>query len=155
MANLFLQSEEIVYINIVGDPIFDIYDDDGWIQYDYNEIYGQEVDKLSDEVIRQNIFFLMDGSNLKQDNSRFGSCGANWAFVRGDPIRAFVKGDPVRAFTHHRNKEEHVDCIKTLDTKQQNTWWHEEFHHGLVRNRKEVCHWMVWKKRKKLIGDYG
>ncbi|KAF2531119.1 hypothetical protein F2Q70_00030711 [Brassica cretica] len=96
MANLFLQNEEIVYIDIVGDPIFDLYDDDGWIQYDDSEFYCQEVDKLSDEVIRQNVFFLMDGSNLKQGKSRFGSCGASWAFV---------KDDPIGAFTHHRSEE--------------------------------------------------
>ncbi|KAF3485281.1 hypothetical protein F2Q69_00054181 [Brassica cretica] len=59
MANLFLQNEEIVYIDIVGNPIFDLYDDDGWIQYDDSEFYCQEVDKLSDEVIRQNVFFLI------------------------------------------------------------------------------------------------
>uniref|UniRef100_A0A0D3E7Q2 DUF659 domain-containing protein n=2 Tax=Brassica oleracea var. oleracea TaxID=109376 RepID=A0A0D3E7Q2_BRAOL len=96
MENLFCQSEEIVYIDIVSDPIFYLYDDDGWIQYDDNEFYGQVVDKLSDEVTRHNIFLLVGGSNLRQGYSRFGSCGASWAFV---------KSDPVRAFTHHRSEE--------------------------------------------------
>ena len=85
MENLLCQSEEIVYIDIVGDPIFDLYDDDSWIQYDNNEFYGQVVDKLSDEVTRHNIFLLVDGSNLKQSYSRLGSCGASWAFDKSDP----------------------------------------------------------------------
>ncbi|KAG5398703.1 hypothetical protein IGI04_020517 [Brassica rapa subsp. trilocularis] len=59
MANLFLPSEEIVYIDFVGDPIFDLYDDYSWIQYDNNEFYGQELDKLGDEVTHWNILFLV------------------------------------------------------------------------------------------------
>ena len=37
MSNLFVESEEIVYKVIVGDPIFDVYDDDDRIQYKYIE----------------------------------------------------------------------------------------------------------------------
>ncbi|KAJ4872825.1 Uncharacterized protein Rs2_45505 [Raphanus sativus] len=99
MANLFVDSEIIVYKTIIGSPIFDLYDDDGWIQYDDKELRGQEVDKLSEEVTRQNIFILVDGSNLKQGNSRFGSSGANWAFVKGDPIRAFNRSEEMESLT--------------------------------------------------------
>ncbi|KAL0863460.1 hypothetical protein Bca101_042578 [Brassica carinata] len=35
MENLFVESEEIVYKVIVGDPIFDVYGDDDWIQDKY------------------------------------------------------------------------------------------------------------------------
>ena len=37
MENLFAESEEIVYRAIVGELIFDVYDDDDWIQYKYIE----------------------------------------------------------------------------------------------------------------------
>ena len=146
MENLFIESEETVYIEIVGDPICDLYDDDGWIQYDVNEFYGQVNDKLSDEVTRQNTFLLVDGINLKQGNSRFGSCGASWAFV---------KGDPVQAFTHHRDKEEHMDIsfmIITLFTAQVD--FDEICHHCLLVWQ-EYCHWMLRNRRNKLIEDHG
>ena len=38
MKNLFAKSEFIVYKEIAGGPIFDLYDDDGWIQYNDNKI---------------------------------------------------------------------------------------------------------------------
>ena len=38
MANLFVESEETVYIKIVGDPIFYVYDDEGRIRDIDNEL---------------------------------------------------------------------------------------------------------------------
>ena len=45
--------------------------------------------------------------------------------------------------------------IRSLDTKQQYTWWCEEFCHRLVRRREDFCHWKVKKKEKEKFGSRG
>ncbi|WZZ17161.1 hypothetical protein YC2023_110250 [Brassica napus] len=83
MENLFAKSEIIIYKKIVGGPIFDVYDDGGWI---HDEGSGFEVQDLgnwrdavflhkilveinkSDEVSLQKIGFLVvEGKNLAVD----------------------------------------------------------------------------------------
>ncbi|KAL0756310.1 hypothetical protein Bca101_093978 [Brassica carinata] len=69
MENLFVESEEIVYIDIVSDPIFNVYDDDDWVQYKYIEfdvrsveikngvIYGFTPDKSFRVIYKQSVGF--------------------------------------------------------------------------------------------------
>ncbi|KAF3496500.1 hypothetical protein DY000_02056475 [Brassica cretica] len=69
MENLFVDSEEIVYIDIVSDPIFNVYDDDDWVQYKYIEfdvrsveikngvIYGFTPDKSFRVIYKQSVGF--------------------------------------------------------------------------------------------------
>uniref|UniRef100_A0A0D3E8E5 Uncharacterized protein n=1 Tax=Brassica oleracea var. oleracea TaxID=109376 RepID=A0A0D3E8E5_BRAOL len=93
-------SEVIVYKEIAGGPIFDLYDDDGWIQYNDNKFDGHEVDNLGDEVSLEKIrFLLVEGNSLEIGNSRSNDCGTSWALK---------KTGPIRAFTHNRN-DEHMD----------------------------------------------
>ncbi|KAL0690192.1 hypothetical protein Bca4012_089870 [Brassica carinata] len=93
MANFFVESEVIVYKEIVGDPVYDIYDDEGRIQDESNDVEVKDVGSWREEVVLQKILLEV---NLELHNSRFGNHGASWAFV---------KTDPIKATTHHRNKE--------------------------------------------------
>ena len=52
MENLFVESEELVYIDIVGDPIFDVYDDDDCVQYKYPEFDVRSVEIKNGVVYR-------------------------------------------------------------------------------------------------------
>ncbi|KAF2615725.1 hypothetical protein F2Q70_00008891 [Brassica cretica] len=52
MANLFVESEETVYIKIFGDPIFDVYDDEGRIRDRDNELCDK-MDNRRDELSLQ------------------------------------------------------------------------------------------------------
>ncbi|KAF3489655.1 hypothetical protein F2Q69_00056397 [Brassica cretica] len=52
MENLFVKSEELVYIDIVGDPIFDVYDDDDCVQYKYTEFDVRSVEIKNGVVYR-------------------------------------------------------------------------------------------------------
>ncbi|KAG5385636.1 hypothetical protein IGI04_037106 [Brassica rapa subsp. trilocularis] len=73
MANLFVEIEIIVYKEIVGDPVFGIYDDEGQIQDEGNDFAVKDI--------------LME-VNLELHNSRVGNHGASWAFVKTGPIKA-------------------------------------------------------------------
>ena len=46
MANLFVEIEIIVYEEIVGDPVFGIYDDEGQIQDEGNDFAVKDVGSL-------------------------------------------------------------------------------------------------------------
>ncbi|KAF3531844.1 hypothetical protein DY000_02041722 [Brassica cretica] len=78
---------------MVGDPVYDIYDDEGRIQDESNDVEVKDVGSWREEVLLQKILVEV---NLELHNSRFGNHGASWAFV---------KTDPIKATTHHRNKE--------------------------------------------------
>ena len=100
MENLFAKSEIIVYKEIVGSPIFDLYDDIGWIQYNDNKLDGHEVNNLGDVVFLEKIrFLLVEGNSLEIGNSRSNDCGTSCALK---------KTGPIRASTHNRN-DEHMD----------------------------------------------
>ncbi|KAF3564980.1 hypothetical protein DY000_02014205 [Brassica cretica] len=102
MKNLFAKSEVIVYKEIAGGPIFDLYDDDGWIQYNDNKFDGHEVDNLGDEVSLEKIrFLLVEGNNLEKGNSRSNDCGTSWALKKTGPIRASTH-NPSASSVHHQ-----------------------------------------------------
>ena len=87
MESLFVESEQIVFREIHGDPIFDVYDDEGWIQVEHNDLDDQELNNLYNEVLLQTIgFLLMDGSRLGLRNSICEDYCANWAFGNNSPI---------------------------------------------------------------------
>ncbi|KAF3505312.1 hypothetical protein F2Q69_00045785 [Brassica cretica] len=87
MESLFVESEQIVFREIHGDPIFDVYDDEGWIQVEENDLDDQELNNLYNEVLLQTIgFLLMDGTRLGLRNSICEDYCANWAFGNNSPI---------------------------------------------------------------------
>ena len=87
MESLFVESEQIVFREIHGDPIFDVYDDEGWIQVEENDLDDQELNNLYNEVLLRTIgFLLMDGTRLGLRNSICEDYCANWAFGNNSPI---------------------------------------------------------------------
>ncbi|KAF2539923.1 hypothetical protein F2Q68_00019284 [Brassica cretica] len=74
MANLFAESEEIVFRKIRGDPIFDLYGDEGRIRDEGNDVEVKDVGSWRDEVLPQKI--LVEVNNLELDNPRFDDYGA-------------------------------------------------------------------------------
>ncbi|KAF2573587.1 hypothetical protein F2Q70_00001046 [Brassica cretica] len=144
MANLFAESEEIVFRKIRGDPIFDLYGDEGRIRDEGNDVEVKDVGSWRDEVLPQKI--LVEVNNLELDNPRFDDYGANWAFT---------EDGPTSAFTYHRNKEEHMDIsfmMITLFTVQVEV---DEICQHCLLDWQEYCHWMLRKRRNKLIEDHG
>ena len=84
---MFVESEQIVFREIHGDSIFDVYDDEGWIQVEDNDLDDQELNNLYNEVLLQTIgFILMNGSRLGLHNSIYEDYCANWAFGNNSPI---------------------------------------------------------------------
>ncbi|KAL0713824.1 hypothetical protein Bca4012_020802 [Brassica carinata] len=87
MANLFVESEVIVYKEIVGDPIFDVYDDEDQIQNEDNEF---DVQASNNEVSLQKIgLFAVEGRNLALNNSRTKDFGGNWGLKKIWPNTSF------------------------------------------------------------------
>ena len=144
MANLFVESEEIVFREIRGGPIFDLYDDEGRIRDEDNDVEVKDVGSWRDEVLPQKI--LVEVNNLELNNPRFDDYGANWALT---------EDGPTSAFTYHRNKEEHMDIsfmMITLFTVQIEV---DEICQHCLLVWQEYCHWMLRKRRNKLIEDHG
>ena len=79
MANLFVESEETVYIKIVGDPIFDVYDDEGRIRDGDNELCDRMDNRRDELSLQDNCFGLVECSNLK--NQTFF-----WAYTKRSTI---------------------------------------------------------------------
>lgn len=85
-----------LYSEIYGPPVYDVYDDEGWIQVENKDLDDHELNNLFSEVLLQTVvFFLVDGSCLGLHNSisEEDYC-ANWAFGDSSPIS-----------THRFNKE--------------------------------------------------
>ena len=70
MENLFVESEELVYIDIVGDPIFDVYDDDDCVQYKYTEFDVRWVEIKNGVVIDLRVTKVSESSTSKVLDSR-------------------------------------------------------------------------------------
>ncbi|WZY80377.1 hypothetical protein YC2023_026761 [Brassica napus] len=108
MENLFVDREVIVYKEIVGDPIFDVYDDEGWIQYSDNKLDRCEVNSLGDDVTLEEIgFLLVYGSILELSNSRSNDLGANWALLNIGPIKAFTCNRNEEHMKEKKNEANH------------------------------------------------
>ncbi|WZZ09141.1 hypothetical protein YC2023_095062 [Brassica napus] len=64
MVNLFAESVEIVFRDIHGNPIFDIYNDEDQIQ-DEDKLDDRESNNQSDEVHYQQIGFLLTDDEME------------------------------------------------------------------------------------------
>ena len=68
MKTLFVEKEVVFYIEIIGDPIFDVYEDEGKIQDEGNEFEVKGVDNWRGDLLLQKI--LVKGNYLELHNSR-------------------------------------------------------------------------------------
>ena len=159
MESLFVESEQIVYIEVHRDPVYDLYGDE--VEKDLNEIYGSPIFDLYDGVdpifddpivsIFDEVEFVIDV--CAQDAKTIDFVFGNKAFDMSLNVtcsNALAKESLHKfAMKFKRGRRQLIMSpavivywqTKGFNTKDQYIQWLEEFY--------------IWSRRRKLIEDYG